>query len=87
MTNWFYALIAFLVIGWACFAYDTTTGNLVNQDFTNNSWSGTNQSSRHGNNTIAGVDGKYVESTISLRDTLTQEQINGGFQSALGADI
>ena len=87
MTNWFYALIAFLVIGWAAFAYDTTTGNLVNQDFTNNSWSGTNQNMRHGNNTIAGVDGKYVESTISLRDTLTQEQINGGFQSALGADI
>jgi hypothetical protein len=87
MTNWFYALIAFLVIGWAAFAYDTTTGNLVNQDFTNNSWSGTNQSSRHGNSTIAGVDSKYVESTISLRDTLTQEQINGGFQSALGADI
>jgi hypothetical protein len=29
MTNWFYALIAFLVIGWACFAEDITTGNLL----------------------------------------------------------
>ena len=86
-TAWFYALIIFLVLGWACFAYDTTTNNLLNQDFTNNSWSGTNQSSRHGNSTIAGVDSKYVESTISLRDTLTQEQINGGFKSTLGADI
>jgi len=86
-TAWFYALIIFLVLGWACFAYDTTTGNLINQNFTNNSWSGTNQSSRHGNSTIAGVDSKYVESTISLRDTLTQEQINGGFKSTLGADI
>jgi hypothetical protein len=86
-VGWFYFLISFMVLGWAAFAYDTTTGNLINQDFTNNSWSGTNQSIRHGNNTIAGVDNKYVESTISLRDTLTQEQINGGFQSALGADI
>ena len=87
MTNWFYALIVFLVLGWACFAYDTTTSNLVNQNFNTNSWSGTNQSSRHGNTTIAGVDSKYVESTISLRDTLTQAQINGGFSSTLGADI
>ena len=86
-TAWFYALIVFLVLGWACFAYDTTTNNLLNQVFTNNSWSGANQGSRHGNNTIAGVDSKYVESTISLRDTLTQEQINGGFKSTLGADI
>ena len=29
MTNWFYACIAFLVIGWACFAEDITTGNLL----------------------------------------------------------
>lgn len=29
MTNWFYALIAFLVISWACFAEDITTGNLL----------------------------------------------------------
>ena len=87
--NWgcFLAIIVLMVLGWAAFAYDTTTGNLINQDFTNNSWSGTNQSSRHDNNTIAGINSKYVESTISLRDTLTQEQINGGFSSTLGADI
>ena len=29
LSNWFYALIAFLVIGWACFAEDITTGNLL----------------------------------------------------------
>ena len=64
-----------------------TTGNLLNQNFTNSSWTGTNQSSRHGTGTIAGVDGKYVESTISLSDTLTESQINNGWTSTLGADI
>ena len=64
-----------------------TSGNLLNQNFTDNSWSGTNQSSRHGTSTIAGVDGKYVESTISLSDTLNASQINGGWTSTLGADI
>ena len=64
-----------------------TTGNLLNQNFTNSSWSGTNQSSRHDASTIAGVDGKFVESTISLSDTLTESQINNGWTSTLGADI
>ena len=64
-----------------------TSGNLLSQDFTNNSWSGTNKSSRHGNTIIAGVNGKYVESTISLSDTLNASQINGGWTSTLGADI
>jgi hypothetical protein len=64
-----------------------TSGNLLNQNFTDNSWSGTNQSSRHGTSTIAGVDGKYVESTISLSDTLNASQINGGWTSTLGSDI
>jgi len=64
-----------------------TTGNLLNQNFTNSSWSGTNKSSRHDSGTIAGVDGKYVESTISLSDTLTESQINNGWTSTLGADI
>ena len=63
-----------------------TTGNLLSQDFTNG-WTGTNQSSRHGTSTIAGVHGKYVESTISLSDTLNASQINGGWTSTLGADI
>ena len=64
-----------------------TTSNLLSQQFTNNSWSGTNKSSRHGNTIIAGVNGKYVESTISLSDSLNAGQINGGWTSTLGADI
>ena len=64
-----------------------TTSNLLSQQFTNNSWSGTNKSSRHGNTIIAGVHGKYVESTISLSDSLNASQINGGWTSTLGADI
>lgn len=87
LATWVYTLIVLFVFAFACFGYDTQTDNLLNQNFTDNSWSGTNQSTRHGSGTIAGVDGKYVESTQSLRDTLTQEQINGGFQSTLGADI
>ena len=63
-----------------------TTGNLLSQDFTNG-WTGTNQSSRHGTSTIAGVDGGNVESTVSLSDTLNASQINGGWTSTLGADI
>jgi hypothetical protein len=63
-----------------------TSGNLLSQDFTNG-WTGTNQSSRHGTSTIAGVDGGNVESTISLSDTLNASQINGGWTSTLGADI
>ena len=63
------------------------TGNLLIQDFTNNSWSGSNKSSRHGNTIIAGVNGKFIESTISLSDTLNASQINGGWTSTLGSDI
>ena len=64
-----------------------TTGNLLNQNFNTSAWSGTNKTSRHGNGTIAGVNNKYVESTISLSDTLTESQINNGWTSTLGADI
>ena len=78
-------IILFMVFPLSLFG--DQTGNLINQNFTNSSWSGTNQSSRHGTGTIAGVDGKYVESTISLSDTLTESQINNGWTSTLGADI
>tara|TARA_R110002051_G_scaffold3508_1_gene18896 strand:- start:898 stop:2673 length:1776 start_codon:yes stop_codon:yes gene_type:complete len=65
-----------------------TTDNLITQDFTDGSWEGTNQSSRHGDNTIAGIGGKYVESTITQSDTgLTDAQIQRGFTSTLGGDI
>lgn len=87
LATWVYTLIVLFVFAFACFGYDTQTDNLLNQNFNTNSWSGTNKTTRHGNNTIAGVDGKYVESTISLADVLTQEQLQGGFKSTLGADI
>ena len=63
------------------------TGNLLNQNFNTSDWSGTNKTSRHSNGTIAGVNDKYVESTISLSDTLTESQINNGWTSTLGSDI
>ena len=63
------------------------TGNLLSQDFSSNNWSGTNQSSLHGTGTVAGVDSKYIESTISLSDNLSLNQINGGWTSTLGSDI
>jgi len=65
-----------------------TTDNLLSQDFTDGSWEGTNQDSRHGSGTIAGVGGEYVESTITQSDIgLTDAQIQRGFTSTLGADI
>ena len=72
---------------WAVQAYDQTTDNLLSPNFTDGSWTGTNQTSRHGDGTIAGIDSKYVESSINLNDYLTKEEINGGFSSTLGADI
>jgi len=65
-----------------------TTDNLITQDFTDGSWEGTNQDSRHGSGTIAGIGGEYVESTITQSDIgLTDAQIQRGFTSTLGADI
>jgi len=78
-------IILFMVFPLSLFAEQT--GNLLNQNFNTSDWSGTNKTSRHGNGTIAGVDGKFVESTISLSDTLTESQINNGWTSTLGADI
>ena len=67
-----------------------TTGNLLSQDFLDGSWSdnGTGQlNTMHGSGTVAGIDGGQVQSTISLNDTLTKEEINSGFSSTLGAEI
>jgi hypothetical protein len=87
MIKYFYLLLTVFLIAWAVQAYDQTTDNLLSPNFTDGSWTGTNQTSRHGDGTIAGIDGKYVESSISLNDYLTKEEINGGFSSTLGADI
>jgi len=71
------------------YSQTTTTPNLTPQSFTTiNGWSGTNLSSTHGNETIAGVSGKSIENTISLTNVgLSQAQINEGFTSTQGADI
>ena len=80
-----YLIITFILFPFSLLA--DTTGNLLNQNFNTSAWSGTNKTSRHSNDTIAGVNDKYVESTISLSDTLTESQINNGWTSTLGADI
>ena len=76
----------YLILLFPLTLFAETSSNLLSQDFTNG-WSGTNQPSRHGNKIIAGVNGKFIESTISLSDTLNASQINGGWTSTLGADI
>jgi len=65
----------------------TTTGNLISQDFTDGTWSGTNQATRHGNGTIAGVNGKYVETEVSQADGGLGNSLSEGFTSKLAADI
>ena len=62
-------------------AEEVTTGNLLDQNFDNGSWSGT-ADGRHGSNVIAAHNDEYIVSDdISLVDdaNLTQEQINDGF--------
>ena len=68
--------------------YADTTNNLVSQDFTTG-WSGTNISTTHGSNVIAGVDGEYVVSdSVSLNDTgINKESLNEGFSVTGSADI
>ena len=60
-------------------AHAATTQNLLTNDFTDGSWTGTNQSTRHGDNIIAGVNGQYVESEVQLNDHLLTPEIQGGF--------
>jgi hypothetical protein len=67
-------------------ANSDTTGNLLNQNFDSNAWSGT-ATGRHGSYEIAANHGQYLESTISLSNTLTEDQIKYGWTSTLGADI
>ena len=70
-----------------------TTENLLNQQIYDgnsfaNGWSGTNDHN-HGNNIAAGVDGEYIENSISLQNDagLSKGIINNGFTSTAGADI
>ena len=71
------------------YSQTTTTTNLTPKVFTTiNGWSGTNLSSTHGNETIAGVSGKSIENTISLTNVgLSKAQINEGFTSTQGVDV
>jgi hypothetical protein len=67
-------------------ANSDTTGNLLNQNFDSNAWSGT-ATGRHGSYEIAANHGQYLESTVTLSSTLTEDQIKYGWTSTLGADI
>jgi hypothetical protein len=71
------------------YSQTTTTTNLTQKVFTTiNGWSGTNLSSTHGNETIAGVSGRSIENTISLINVgLSKAQINEGFTSTQGVDV
>ena len=82
-------ILLFLFLSSTAYSQTTTTTNLTPKVFTTiNGWSGTNLSSTHGNETIAGVSGKSIENTISLTNSgLSKEQINEGFTSTQGADI
>jgi hypothetical protein len=82
-------ILLFLFLSSTAYSQTTTTTNLTPKVFTTiNGWSGTNLSSTHGNETIAGVSGKSIENTISLTNVgLSKEQINEGFTSTQGADI
>ena len=83
-------LLLVLLIPTIILAEEVTTSNLISQKFTDSTWSGTNQYSRHGTGTIAGVDGKYVvHDDISLLNdaNMNESQIQNGWSSTLGAQI
>jgi len=63
-----------------------STGNLLSNDFTDGTWT-TNIQSYHGSNIIAGVDGQYVESKITLSDHMNSIDIENVYQSDLTADV
>ena len=82
-------ILLFLFLSSTAHSQTTTTTNLTPKVFTTiNGWSGSNLSSTHGNETIAGVSGKSIENTISLTNVgLSKAQINEGFTSTQGVDV
>jgi hypothetical protein len=82
-------ILSSLLIFSTAYSQTTTTTNLTPKVFTTiNGWSGTNLYSTHGNETIAGVSGKYIQNTISLTNVgLSKAQINEGFTSTQGVDV
>jgi hypothetical protein len=82
-------ILLFLFLSSTAYSQTTTTTNLTPKVFTTiNGWSGTNLSSTHGNEIIAGVSGQYIQNTISLTNVgLSKAQINEGFTSTQGVDV
>ena len=82
-------ILLFLFLSSTAYSQTTTTTNLTPKVFTTiNGWSGTNLSSTHGNETIAGVSGRSIQNTISLTNVgLSKAQINEGFTSTQGVDV
>ena len=82
-------ILLFLFLSSTAHSQTTTTTNLTPKVFTTiNGWSGSNLSSTHGNETIAGVSGQYIQNTISLINVgLSKAQINEGFTSTQGVDV
>jgi hypothetical protein len=82
-------ILSSLLLFSTAYSQTTTTTNLTPKVFTTiNGWSGTNLSSTHGNETIAGVSGQYIQNTISLTNVgLSKAQINEGFTSTQGVDV
>lgn len=81
MKKLLYSLLISLLIGSPLSSEQVTTGNLLDQNFDNGSWSGT-ADGRHGSNTIAAEHNTYIQSdSVSLRNDagLNQDQINDGF--------
>jgi len=79
--------VVFVMTLWSSQANAAETGNLLSNDFSDGTWSGTNLSSRHGDTTIAGIDNSYVESQITLSDHLLTPEINTGFTTTLDSEI
>ena len=80
------SLILFVVILASAKTNAESTSNLLDSDFTSNNWS-TNIQSYHGSNTIAGVDGQYVENKITLSEHMNSMDIENVYQSDLTADV
>ena len=62
---------------------ETTTSNLLNQNFDSGSWSGT-ATQRHGSSIVTAVNNTYIKSDdVSLKDdaNLTEAQLQDGFTS------
>lgn len=81
--------VLFVANAWSSQAHaaTTTTENLLSDNFADGTWSGTNLSTRHGDNVIAGVDNQYVESQITLSDHLLTPEINSGFTTTLDSEV